>query len=188
MCIILFSSSVFSSTTIPHCFSCWHWHFFPPASLNSCFGWIFICFIAKWLFFTLRSLPFKNYDSAVCFVTTVTAVCLVCILCSILLICLPLWPVLFWIIFWGKIVQQYYFLRKIFHKGYKWAMGFPRSSVGKESACNVGDPGSIPGSGRSPGEGNGKPLQYSCLGNPMDRGAWQATVHEVTKSWTWLRD
>ena len=63
-------------------------------------------------------------------------------------------------------------------------MGFPRSSVGKESACYVGDPGSIPGSGRSPGEGNGKPLQYSCLGNPMDRAAWQATVHEVTKSWT----
>ena len=67
-------------------------------------------------------------------------------------------------------------------------MGFPRSSVGKESACYVGDPGSIPGSGRSPGEGNGKPLQYSCLGNPMDRAAWQATVHEVTKSWTQLRD
>ena len=67
-------------------------------------------------------------------------------------------------------------------------MGFPRSSVGKESACYVGDPGSIPGSGRSPGEGNGKPLQYYCLGNPMDRAAWQATVHEVTKSWTQLRD
>ena len=50
----------------------------------------------------------------------------------------------------------------------------PYSSVGKESASNAGDPGSIPGSGRSPGEGNGNPIQYSCLKNPMDRGAWQA--------------
>ena len=54
-------------------------------------------------------------------------------------------------------------------------------SVGKESACNAGAPGSIPGSGRSPGEGNGNPLQYSCLENPMDRGAWQATVHGVAQ-------
>ena len=55
------------------------------------------------------------------------------------------------------------------------------SSFGKESACNAGDPGSIPGSGISPGEENGNPLQYSCLGNPMDRGAWQATVHRDPK-------
>ena len=53
-----------------------------------------------------------------------------------------------------------------------------------ESACNAGDLGSIPGSGRSPGEGNGNPLQYSCLGNPMDRGALLATVHSVAKSRT----
>ena len=52
-------------------------------------------------------------------------------------------------------------------------------SVGKESACSAGDLGSIPGSGRSPREGNGNLLQYSCLGNPMDRGGWQATVHRV---------
>ena len=50
-------------------------------------------------------------------------------------------------------------------------MGFPHSSVSKESACNAGDPSLIPGSGRYPGEGNGNPLQYSCLENPMDRGA-----------------
>ena len=50
--------------------------------------------------------------------------------------------------------------------------GFPGGSEGKGSAWNAGDPGLIPGSGRSPGEGNGNPLQYSCLGNPMDRGAW----------------
>ena len=61
------------------------------------------------------------------------------------------------------------------------AQGFPHSSVGKESACNAGDPGSIPGSGRSPGEGNGNPLQYSRLENPMDRGACQTTVHGVTR-------
>ena len=60
-------------------------------------------------------------------------------------------------------------------------MGFPHSSVGKESACNAGDPESISGSGRSPGEGNCNPLQYSCLENPMDREAWQTTVHGVTK-------
>ena len=61
-------------------------------------------------------------------------------------------------------------------------MGFPGHSDGKESTCNAGDVGSIPGSGRSPREGNGDPLQYSCLENPMGRGAWWATVHGVTKS------
>ena len=62
-----------------------------------------------------------------------------------------------------------------------YIVGFPHSSVGKESACSAGDLGSISGSGRSPGEGNGNPLQHSCLENPMDRGAWQATVHGVTR-------
>ena len=61
-------------------------------------------------------------------------------------------------------------------------MGFPQSSVSKESACNAGDPGSIPGSGRSPKEGNGNPLQYSCLENPIDRGAWQA-VYTTDSLW-----
>ena len=60
--------------------------------------------------------------------------------------------------------------------------GFPGSSDGKESACNVGDVGSIPGSGGSPGEGNGNPFQYFCLGSPMSRRAWWATVHGVAKS------
>ena len=55
------------------------------------------------------------------------------------------------------------------------------SSVGKESACNAGDLGSIPGSGRCPAEGNGYPLQYSCLENPMDRGTWWATVHGAAR-------
>ena len=60
--------------------------------------------------------------------------------------------------------------------------GFPGGSEGKASACNAGDPGSIPGSGRSPAEGNGSPLQYSWLENPMDRGAWWATVQGVAES------
>ena len=60
-------------------------------------------------------------------------------------------------------------------------VGFPSSSVSKESACSAGDLGSIPGSGRSPGEGNGNPLQYSCLENAMDRGDWPATVHGVAE-------
>ena len=65
-------------------------------------------------------------------------------------------------------------------------MVFLGGSDGKKSACNAGDLGFIPGSGRPPGEGNDYPLQYSCLENPMDRGAWQAIVHGVAKSWTEL--
>ena len=57
------------------------------------------------------------------------------------------------------------------------SLGFPSGSHGKESACNAGNMGSVPGLGRSPGEGNDSPLQDSCLENPMDRGAWWATVH-----------
>ena len=66
--------------------------------------------------------------------------------------------------------------------------GLPCSSFGKESACNAGDLGLIPALGRSPGEGNGNPLQYSCLENPMDIGAWWATVHGVSKSQTQLNN
>ena len=67
-------------------------------------------------------------------------------------------------------------------------MAFPGGSDSKESAGNVGDLGSIPGLGRSPGRGHGNPLQYSCLENPMDRGACWATDHGVTKSQTWLME
>ena len=76
------------------------------------------------------------------------------------------------------------------HQGncYKVGLAFPGSSDGKEPACNAGHPASTPGLERSPGEGNGKPFQYSCLENPMDREAWWATVHGVTKSWTQLSD
>ena len=62
--------------------------------------------------------------------------------------------------------------------------GLPGGSDSKETSYNAGDLGLIPGSGRSPGEGNGYPLQYSCLEISMDRGAWRATVHGVAKSWT----
>ena len=65
-----------------------------------------------------------------------------------------------------------------------YTMSFPGGSEVKVSACNTGDLGSIPGSGRSPGGGSGNPLQYSCLETPMDRGTWQATVHGVAKSLT----
>ena len=61
-------------------------------------------------------------------------------------------------------------------------LGFPGGPDGKESACSAGDPGSIPRLARSPGEGNGNPRQYSCLENPIDRGAWCATVQGVAKS------
>ena len=63
-------------------------------------------------------------------------------------------------------------------------MGFLGGSDGKESACHAGDLRSIPEWGRSPGEGNGNPVQYSCLENSLDREAWQAAVHGVVKSWT----
>ena len=69
---------------------------------------------------------------------------------------------------------------------YVWS--FPGGSVGKESTCNVGDRGSIPGSRISPREGNGNPLWYSCLENSMDRGTWRATDNGVTKSWAWWSD
>ena len=66
-------------------------------------------------------------------------------------------------------------------------ISFRGGSDGKESACSVGDLGSIPGSGKSPGEGNGNPLPYSCLENPMDRGAWMTVVHGAAQSWTRLK-
>ena len=69
-----------------------------------------------------------------------------------------------------------------------WQDGFPGGSDCKETACTAGDPGLIPGLGRSFGEGNGYPFQYSFLENPMDRGVWQAAVHGVTKSQTQLSD
>ena len=67
-------------------------------------------------------------------------------------------------------------------------MRFPGVSVAKNPTANAGEAHSIPGSGRSPGEGNGHPLQYSCLGNPTERGAWRTTVHRVTESGTRLSD
>ena len=73
---------------------------------------------------------------------------------------------------------------KIIEKMLKSILGFPGASDSKESACNTGDLGLIPGSRRSPGEGNGNPLQNSCLEKSMERGAWWAIVQGVAKSWT----
>ena len=79
-----------------------------------------------------------------------------------------------------------FFSNYSFDKLHLNSCGFSGGSVGKESACNAGDLGLIPGLERSPGKGNSNPLQYSCMENSMDRGTWWATVHGVTKSWTWL--
>ena len=91
---------------------------------------------------------------------------------------------------WDLEVSESYlcFIRSLPKEGIYTLLGKIGSlggSVVKNPPANAGDLGSIPGSGRSPGEGNGNPLQYSCLGNPMDGGAWWATVHGVEKSRTW---
>ena len=92
-------------------------------------------------------------------------------------------------------VVQWYTLTTIMWRHFRFILiwtiqmaGFPSCPLDKESACNAGDPSSVSGLGRPPGEGNGNPLQYSCLDNPIDRGAWWATVHGVTKSQTQLSD
>ena len=79
-------------------------------------------------------------------------------------------------------IQQNIGMYSCWKNGSSTPQCFPGGSDDKESACSAGDLGSIPGSGRSPGEGNGSPLQYCCLENPVDRGAWRATVHGVTES------
>ena len=89
--------------------------------------------------------------------------------------------------------ELFVFVREVFWSFLQRGDNIPKlklhyGSVGKESACNAGDLGSIPGLGRSPVEENGNPLQNSCLENSMERGARQATVHGITKSQTWLRD
>ena len=87
----------------------------------------------------------------------------------------------------GQAIHIYIYIQTDTHLSFQGTMvcfSFPGGSNGKESACNAGAPSLIPGLGRSPGEGNGYPLQYSCLENPMDRGAWWATVPGVAKSWT----
>ena len=83
-------------------------------------------------------------------------------------------------------IKKWIFL-SLFKLQLRLCLGFPGSSVVKSLPANAGDVGSIPELGRLPGEGNGNPLQYSCLENPLDRGAWQAVVHGVTKSQTPLK-
>ena len=85
-------------------------------------------------------------------------------------------------------LSSFTFIKRLFSSSSLSAMGFPGGAEVKASACNAGDLGLIPGLGRSPGEGNGNPLQYPCLENPMDGGAWWASVHGVAKSRTRLSD
>ena len=80
------------------------------------------------------------------------------------------------------LLPQFYSWSRTKREGQGLREGFPGGSDGKASACNAGDPGLIHGLGRSSGEGNGNPIQYSFLQNPMHRGAWQAVVHEITES------
>ena len=88
--------------------------------------------------------------------------------------------------FWASLGTHHVLSVDLFHRKDRSLalLGFAGGSDGEESACNAGDAGSIPGSGTSSGEGNGNPLQHPCLENPMDRGAWWATVHRMAKSWT----
>ena len=85
---------------------------------------------------------------------------------------------------WGKIQMFLCFVFSFLPPLFIYAIIFPGGSDDKESACNVGDLGLIPGLRTSPGGGHSNPLQYSCLENPMDRGACRATIHGVTESWT----
>ena len=84
--------------------------------------------------------------------------------------------------YWWRLIRNSLLWQFELSRLTSFCSGFPGGSDGKESACNAGDLGSIPGWGRSPGEGNGTPLQYSCLEHPMDGGAWWAAVHGVAKS------
>ena len=110
------------------------------------------------------------------------------------------WFFVVYVVFWGgtnnlrsdafvsnsKALVQQNTVNHLLHSLYCISEGFPGGSVVKYLAASAGDVGSISELGRSPGEGNGNPLQYSCLGNPMDRGTWRATVHGVAMSWTRL--
>ena len=90
-------------------------------------------------------------------------------------------------LFANVLLKLFYFTEGDFNDSHSKKF-IPGGSDGKATVCKAGDPGSIPGLGRSPGGGNGNPRQYSCLENPMDGGAWWAAVDVVAKSWTWLSD
>ena len=109
-------------------------------------------------------------------------------LLPVLIILSSLYPLRLFFFFWMQYPLEFLLCRHRFDVIIFLILGFPGGSEGSASACDTEGPGSIPGLGRPPGEGNGNPLQYSCLENPMDRGAWWATVHGVAKSRTRLSD
>ena len=92
------------------------------------------------------------------------------------------------ILLYSDVIQLYVCIYIYIYSFLPLVPGFPSGLDGKEFVCNAGDPSLIPGLGRSPGEGNGYSFQFSCMGNPMDRGAWWATVHGITKSRIWPSD
>ena len=98
--------------------------------------------------------------------------------------CVPLWREQYLVVCF--LSQEYLGGRRLQHLTF--ILGFPGGSDGEEFSCSAGDPGSIPGSGRCPGEWHGNPLQYSCLGTSVGGGTWKATVHAVAKSWKQLND
>ena len=150
--------------------------------------------VNKWVHFSIPALRFKKGFSLPCLLLALSKVLGVACGCR--------WPWQVessWSSDWthvsciGRQILNHWTTREVlsymswFPSTYQ-ALGISGGSDNKESACNAEDPGSIPGSGRSPGEGNDSPLQYSCLENPMDRGAWRASVHGVPKSRTLLSD
>ena len=118
-------------------------------------------------------------------------VCVCVCVCVSVCVCLCIYWDIIHIPYNSSIYNSVLFSEQYIHRFMQpWPQfgAFPHILDGKESACNAGDPGSIPALGRSPGEGNGNPLQYSCLENPMDGGAWQDTDYGVTKSQSLLSE
>ena len=132
--------------------------------------------ICRWIYYPSKTLLFSDLISG-------------CRLFSTLIIPVSKWNIPIFVppsYHWEILNLAQVFLSLLLHACVLLIRGYPGGSDSKESSCKAGDPGSIPELGRFPGEENGYPLQYSCLKNSMNRGAWWAIVHGVTKNQTWL--